>query len=138
LSCKSFKFSSTSNSLLHLPAIAHELGIQLSPDLFDKIHRKIPYLLNIAMAACTMIAFSNACIVMISEGFNSSFASPSACSPALPGSALIPAHLPELKETARKAGEHALGLTCVTLINHELFFRYFFSLVLGAIGTDLF
>jgi len=36
-----------SNSLLHLPAIAHELGIQLSPDLFDKIHRKIPYLLNI-------------------------------------------------------------------------------------------
>ena len=37
----------SSNSLLHLPAIAHELGIQLSPDLFDKIHRKIPYLLNI-------------------------------------------------------------------------------------------
>lgn len=37
----------SSNSLLHLPAIAHELGIQLSPDLFDKIHRKIPHLLNI-------------------------------------------------------------------------------------------
>ena len=37
----------SSNSLLHLPAIAHELGIQLSPDLFDKIHRKIPYLFNI-------------------------------------------------------------------------------------------
>lgn len=37
----------SSNSLLHLPAIAHELGIQLSPDLFDKTHRKIPYLLNI-------------------------------------------------------------------------------------------
>ncbi|WP_297908866.1 dihydroxy-acid dehydratase [uncultured Parabacteroides sp.] len=37
----------SSNSLLHLPAIAHELGIQLPPDLFDKIHRKIPYLLNI-------------------------------------------------------------------------------------------
>lgn len=37
----------SSNSLLHLPAIAHELGIQLSPDLFDKIHCKIPYLLNI-------------------------------------------------------------------------------------------
>ena len=37
----------SSNSLLHLPAIAHELGIQLSPDLFDKIHRKIPYILNI-------------------------------------------------------------------------------------------
>lgn len=37
----------SSNSLLHLPAIAHELGIRLSPDLFDKIHREIPYLLNI-------------------------------------------------------------------------------------------
>lgn len=37
----------SSNSLLHLPAIAHELGIELSPALFDKIHRKIPYLLNI-------------------------------------------------------------------------------------------
>jgi dihydroxy-acid dehydratase len=37
----------SSNSLLHLPAIAHELGITLSPDLFDKIHRKIPFLLNI-------------------------------------------------------------------------------------------
>ena len=26
----------SSNSLLHLPAIAHELGIQLSPDLFGQ------------------------------------------------------------------------------------------------------
>lgn len=37
----------SSNSLLHLPAIAHELGIQLPPELFDEIHRKIPFLLNI-------------------------------------------------------------------------------------------
>lgn len=37
----------SSNSLLHLPAIAHELGMELSPELFDKIHRKIPFLLNI-------------------------------------------------------------------------------------------
>ena len=37
----------SSNSLLHLPAIAHELGITLSPGLFDKIHQKIPFLLNI-------------------------------------------------------------------------------------------
>lgn len=37
----------SSNSLLHLPAIAHELGMDLKPDLFDRIHRKIPYLLNI-------------------------------------------------------------------------------------------
>lgn len=37
----------SSNSLLHLPAIAHELGILLPPELFDEIHRKIPFLLNI-------------------------------------------------------------------------------------------
>ena len=37
----------SSNSLLHLPTIAHELGIQLPPELFDEIHRKIPFLLNI-------------------------------------------------------------------------------------------
>ncbi|MDR0750424.1 MAG: dihydroxy-acid dehydratase [Tannerellaceae bacterium] len=37
----------SSNSLLHLPAIAHELGITLSPGLFDKIHQKIPFLLDI-------------------------------------------------------------------------------------------
>ena len=37
----------SSNSLLHLPAIAHELGTQLLPELFDEIHRKIPFLLNI-------------------------------------------------------------------------------------------
>lgn len=37
----------SSNSLLHLPAIAHELGLELRPELFDEIHRRIPYLLNI-------------------------------------------------------------------------------------------
>ena len=37
----------SSNSLLHLPAIARELGIDLPPGLFDEIHRKIPFLLNI-------------------------------------------------------------------------------------------
>ncbi|GHU58374.1 dihydroxy-acid dehydratase [Bacteroidia bacterium] len=37
----------SSNSLLHLPAIAHELGIEIKPELFDEIHRKIPFLLNI-------------------------------------------------------------------------------------------
>jgi dihydroxy-acid dehydratase len=36
----------STNALLHLPAIAYELGIHLDLDLFDKIHRKIPYLLN--------------------------------------------------------------------------------------------
>lgn len=37
----------SSNSLLHLPAIAHEAGLELPPELFDEIHRKIPFLLNI-------------------------------------------------------------------------------------------
>lgn len=37
----------SSNSLLHLPAIAHELGIELPAELFDEIHRRIPFLLNI-------------------------------------------------------------------------------------------
>lgn len=37
----------SSNSLLHMPAIAHELGMELPPELFDSIHRKIPFLLNI-------------------------------------------------------------------------------------------
>lgn len=37
----------STNSLLHIPAIAHELGIEINPDLFDEIHRRIPYLTNI-------------------------------------------------------------------------------------------
>jgi len=37
----------SSNALLHLPAIAYELGIELEPELFEEIHRKIPFLLNI-------------------------------------------------------------------------------------------
>ncbi len=37
----------STNSLLHLPAIAYELGIELSPELFDQINRKIPYISNI-------------------------------------------------------------------------------------------
>ena len=37
----------SSNSLLHIPAIAHEIGIELSGEKFDEIHKKIPYILNI-------------------------------------------------------------------------------------------
>jgi dihydroxy-acid dehydratase len=37
----------STNALLHIPAIAHELGIEIEPELFDSIHRKIPYLVNI-------------------------------------------------------------------------------------------
>jgi len=37
----------SSNSLLHIPAIAHELDIELDAMTFDRIHRTSPYLLNI-------------------------------------------------------------------------------------------
>ncbi len=37
----------STNTLLHLPAIAHEFGITLEPKLFDSIHKRIPFLLNI-------------------------------------------------------------------------------------------
>ncbi len=37
----------SSNALLHLPTVAHELGIDIEPELFDAIHRNIPYLVNI-------------------------------------------------------------------------------------------
>ncbi|MBU3072634.1 dihydroxy-acid dehydratase [Clostridium estertheticum] len=37
----------SSNALIHIPAIAHELGIEINPELFDEIHKKIPFILNI-------------------------------------------------------------------------------------------
>ncbi|MCC5910382.1 MAG: dihydroxy-acid dehydratase [Clostridiaceae bacterium] len=37
----------SSNSLLHIPSIAHELGIEITPEKFDDIHRRIPYVSNI-------------------------------------------------------------------------------------------
>lgn len=36
----------STNALLHLPAVANELDLTLDIELFDKIHRQIPYLLN--------------------------------------------------------------------------------------------
>ena len=36
----------STNALLHLPAIAHELGIDLDMRLFDELHRKTPFLVN--------------------------------------------------------------------------------------------
>ncbi|MCC8144115.1 MAG: dihydroxy-acid dehydratase [Tannerellaceae bacterium] len=40
----------SSNSLLHLPAIAHEAGVELLPERFDTLHRRIPFLLNIRLS----------------------------------------------------------------------------------------
>lgn len=37
----------STNALIHLPAIAHELGITIDPEMFDKTSREIPYLANI-------------------------------------------------------------------------------------------
>lgn len=42
--------SGSTNSLLHIPAIAHEFGIDLDAQLFDKMHRGAHYLLNIRPA----------------------------------------------------------------------------------------
>ena len=42
--------SGSSNSLLHIPAIAHEFGIDIDEETFDRIHRYAPYLLNIRPA----------------------------------------------------------------------------------------
>lgn len=42
--------SGSSNSLLHLPAIAHEFGFEIDADTFDRIHRGAHYLLDIRPA----------------------------------------------------------------------------------------
>lgn len=42
--------SGSTNSLLHLPSIAKEFGIQLEADDFDRIHRNAHYLLDIRPA----------------------------------------------------------------------------------------
>lgn len=39
--------SGSTNSLLHIPAIAHELGMEIDADTFDRMHRGAHYLLDI-------------------------------------------------------------------------------------------
>lgn len=43
----SMAMGASTNSTLHLPAIAHEAGIDLSLDDFDELSRKVPYLCNV-------------------------------------------------------------------------------------------
>ena len=58
ITLKSFKnailvhaaISGSTNCLLHLPAIAHELGIEITGDTFDELHRNAHYLLNVRPA----------------------------------------------------------------------------------------
>ena len=42
--------SGSTNCLLHLPAIAHELGLHIDGDTFDRLHRGVHYLLNLRPA----------------------------------------------------------------------------------------
>lgn len=42
--------SGSTNSLLHIPAIAHEFGLTLDADTFDRLHRGAHYLLDIRPA----------------------------------------------------------------------------------------
>ena len=58
LSMKSFEnaimvhaaISGSTNTLLHLPAIAHELGLEITGDTFDRLHRGAHYLLDVRPA----------------------------------------------------------------------------------------
>ena len=45
--------SGSTNCLLHLPAIAHELGLHIDGDTFDRLHRGARYLLNLRPAGQT-------------------------------------------------------------------------------------
>ncbi len=42
--------SGSTNALLHLPAIAHEFGIEIDGDTFDRLHRGAKYLLDVRPA----------------------------------------------------------------------------------------
>ncbi len=37
----------STNALLHLPAIAHELGLKIEAERFDQLNREIPYIVNV-------------------------------------------------------------------------------------------
>ena len=39
--------SGSTNALIHLPAIAHEVGLDISPDLFDRLNQETPYLASV-------------------------------------------------------------------------------------------
>lgn len=42
--------SGSTNCLLHIPAIAHEFGIEITGDIFDRLHRNARYLLDVRPA----------------------------------------------------------------------------------------
>ena len=42
--------SGSTNCLLHIPAVAHELGLEITGDTFDRLHRNARYLLDVRPA----------------------------------------------------------------------------------------
>ena len=57
----SMAMGASTNSTLHIPAIAHEAGIELGFDDFDEISRKVPYLCNIKPSGqCPLLALEEA------------------------------------------------------------------------------
>ncbi len=44
--------SGSTNCMLHIPAIAHELGIEIDGDTFDRLHRGARYLLDVRPSGC--------------------------------------------------------------------------------------
>ena len=50
--------SGSTNSLLHIPAMAHELGLEIDADTFDRMHRGAHYLLDIRPAGKWPAQFS--------------------------------------------------------------------------------
>ena len=57
----SMAMGASTNSTLHIPAIAHEAGIKLGFDDFDEISRKVPYLCNIKPSGqCPLLALEEA------------------------------------------------------------------------------
>ena len=44
--------SGSTNCLLHIPAVAHEFGIEITGDTFDRLHRGARYLLDVRPAGC--------------------------------------------------------------------------------------
>ena len=42
--------SGSTNAILHLPAIAHEFGIEIDADTFERIHKSAHYLLDVRPA----------------------------------------------------------------------------------------
>ena len=50
--------SGSTNCLLHIPAIAHELGLEVTGDTFDRLHRGAHYLLDVRPAGGLRSAFT--------------------------------------------------------------------------------